>query len=253
MLGEIRVGSLSSAAESALAACHVSRKARPTDGILPTRLYCKNANVDQENATMLEALPGAATRFAARDSPKGDYDAATATRLAEALDKKAARQLELKVGAQVLLTKNWPQQKLVNGSRGVVTGFTATRVDGASGLSFGVAAGKYPTPLVRFDDGVTRSVTPSTFFGAVPGGGGAGTRTQLPLKLAWALAVHKAQGMTLTRAELEIADAFAAGQVYVALSRVTRLAGLWLAGGAVTQAVVKAHPKVLAFYGVCPA
>ena len=59
--------------------------------------------------------------------------------------------------------------------------------------------------------------------------------------------------MTLTRAELEIADAFAAGQAYVALSRVTRLAGLWLAGGAVTQAVVKAHPKVLAFYGVCPA
>ena len=77
---------------------------------------------------------------------------------------------------------------------------------------------------------------------------GAVARIQFPLKLAWALTVHKAQGMTLTRAELMLHDAFADGQVYVALSRVTSLAGLWLRGGRITQAVVKAHPAVLAFY-----
>ena len=73
-------------------------------------------------------------------------------------------------------------------------------------------------------------------------------RVQFPLKLAWALTVHKSQGMTLTRAELMLHDAFDCGQVYVALSRVTSLAGLWLRGGLITQAVVKAHPAVLAFY-----
>ena len=60
--------------------------------------------------------------------------------------------------------------------------------------------------------------------------------------------VHKSQGTTLSRAELVLADAFAPGQVYVALSRVVSLAGLWLAGAAVTQAAVKAHPAVIAFY-----
>ena len=78
--------------------------------------------------------------------------------------------------------------------------------------------------------------------------GGACVRTHLPLKLAWALTVHKSQGMTLSRAELQLEDAFAPGQTYVALSRVTSLDGLWLAGGAVNQNCVKAHPAVVDFY-----
>ena len=54
--------------------------------------------------------------------------------------------------------------------------------------------------------------------------------------------------MSLSRAELMLSDAFDYGQVYVALSRVTSLEGLWIRGGRITQAVVKAHPSVLAFY-----
>ena len=73
-------------------------------------------------------------------------------------------------------------------------------------------------------------------------------RWQYPLKLAWALTVHKTQGMTLTRAVLMLADAFDYGQVYVALSRLTGFAGLWVQGGRITQAVVKAHPRVVAYY-----
>ena len=73
-------------------------------------------------------------------------------------------------------------------------------------------------------------------------------RVALPLKLAWALTVHKSQGMSLSRAELMLDNAFDFGQVYVALSRVVSLAGLWVRGGRITQAVVKAHPDVLAFY-----
>ncbi len=58
--------------------------------------------------------------------------------------------------------------------------------------------------------------------------------------------------MTLSRAELQLADAFDYGQVYVALSRVTSLQGLWISGQNVSQAVVKAHPAVLAFLRGAP-
>ena len=54
--------------------------------------------------------------------------------------------------------------------------------------------------------------------------------------------------MTIERAELQLDDAFDFGQVYVALSRVTSLDGLWVRGGRITQSVVKAHPKVKSFY-----
>ena len=70
--------------------------------------------------------------------------------------------------------------------------------------------------------------------------------TQIPLKLAWALTVHRAQGMTLDRAECVVGDAFTSGQVYVALSRVTAFAGLELRG--FNPAKVRASPKVVAFY-----
>lgn len=55
--------------------------------------------------------------------------------------------------------------------------------------------------------------------------------------------------MTIERAELQLDDAFDYGQVYVALSRITSLDGLWVRGGSITQSVVKAHPKVKTFYG----
>ena len=73
-------------------------------------------------------------------------------------------------------------------------------------------------------------------------------RSQMPLKLGWALTVHKAQGMTLSRAELQLDDAFEVGQVYVALSRLTSLAGLWIRGGGISRTRRHAHPDVLMFY-----
>lgn len=60
--------------------------------------------------------------------------------------------------------------------------------------------------------------------------------------------MHKSQGMSLSRAELMLDDAFDFGQVYVALSRVVSMDGLWIRGGRITQQVVKAHPGVLALY-----
>ena len=244
LLAPIRVGVCSDGASAALAACHLDVKPLPDDGILPTKLYCKNHNVDDENALRLAALGGAATSFPAVDAFRGGHapDTESAKRLLEMVEKKAVGELRLKLGAQVLLTKNMPDRNLVNGSRGIVLRYVEQHCDG-----FGLPAGTYTCPVVRFDTGLELAVQPASFFQGGPGG--AVVRVQLPLKLAWALTVHKSQGMSLTRAELMLHDAFDYGQVYVALSRVTSLAGLWIRGGTITQRVVKAHPDVIEFYG----
>ena len=240
LLTPVRIGVCSPQTTAALSACHVDVKPQPRDGILPTKLYCKNHNVDAENAAQLALLPGPPTTFRSQDRFKGEYAADVRQRLLELAEKKAVGTLELKKGAQCLLTKNMPELRLVNGSRGVVVDFADAHCD-----SYGVPAGKYHCPIVQFDSGQRLHVQPSSFFQG--GAGGAVVRIALPLKLAWALTVHKSQGMSLSRAELMLSDAFDFGQVYVALSRVTALEGLWVRGGRITQQVVRAHPHVLAF------
>ena len=189
LLTPIRVGQCTPEATAALAACHVDSKAPPRDGILPTKLYCKNANVDAENAAHLQALPGEARTFTAIDQFKGDAAGDVRTRLLELVEKKAVGQLNLKLGAQCLLTKNMPEFRLVNGSRGVVTAFEQLHVQN----EYGVPAGDYECPVVSFDSGQKLTVKPASFFQGGPGG--AVVRIALPLKLAWALTVHKSQGI----------------------------------------------------------
>jgi len=241
LLMPVRSGVCTEETTAKLGACHVSVKPPPTDGIPPTKLYCRNRDVDAENLSHLSLLPGAAVELPAIDELRGDPAADARTRLLEAIEKKAAGVLSLKVGAQVILTKNMPEHRLVNGSRGVVRGFVSQQCEG-----YGVRPGTYNCPAVRFDSGVELTISPISVFQGGPGG--AIVRVQAPLKLAWALTVHKSQGMSLSRAELMLEDAFDFGQVYVALSRVTSLSGLWVRGGQITQRVVKAHPAVAAFY-----
>merc|ERR1711877_37092 len=100
----------------------------------------------------------------------------------------------------------------------------------------------------RCDNGQLVQVDPVGFSQSHVGGTGQLTRIQLPLRLGWALTVHRAQGCTLTRAELQLQDAFDFGQAYVALSRVKSLDGLWIKGKPVTQKEVRANHKVLNFY-----
>jgi ATP-dependent DNA helicase PIF1 len=162
------------------------------------------------------------------------------------MEKKAPAALTLKVGAQVLLTRNWAEKGLVNGSRGVVVGFATAHVGGgsSSSLAYGVPQGAHAAAVVRFDTGALLTIPPASFFLASKHA--VGSRLQLPLKLAWALTVHKSQGMTLSRAELQLGDAFAPGQAYVALSRVRSLDGLYLLNFNASK--IRANPKVIAFY-----
>jgi hypothetical protein len=124
---------------------------------------------------------------------------------------------------------------LVNGARGVVTGMVANATSGGGRL----------WPEVKFACGVTQVMTPEV-WSVMEGDAVIAERKQVPLSLAWAVSVHKCQGMTLDRVWASLSGAFDHGMVYVALSRVKSLEGLRLQGFAPSKAT--AHPAVVAFY-----
>ncbi|CAN0913919.1 ATP-dependent DNA helicase pfh1 [Linum grandiflorum] len=142
----------------------------------------------------------------------------------------AAEKLEMCRGARVMLIKNLDtESQLCNGATGTVVGFDN--------------GGCYP--LVRFDSGLHMVMAPEVWE-IVEGGETVAWRKQVPLILAWALSIHKCQGMTLDSLHTDLSRAFGYGMVYVALSRVRSLEGLSLSGFHPSK--IRAHPKVVAFY-----
>ena len=135
-----------------------------------------------------------------------------------------------------MLTRNKDLERgLVNGSRGVVERFVLDS-DGDQ------------VPIVRFDNGLVEKVAKAEAVRYNPEGEeGCLSRKQVPLKLAWAVTVHKSQGVTLTRALLDISSAFEYGQCYVALSRVRSIEGLWLERPA-RIGNIHVSPQVRAYY-----
>jgi len=156
----------------------------------------------------------------------------------------------------VMLLKNLaPERRLVNGARGIVVGFKPARRIGFDQLLAGYpaegdAAMPY-LPEVKFltsDDGRTGPtvlIDPDE-WSLESGRDKVAWRKQLPLKLAWAISIHKSQGMTLEAAELDLASCFEPGHAYVALSRVVSLAATRLLSFDPSR--VYAHPKVVAYY-----
>ncbi|XP_060744490.1 ATP-dependent DNA helicase PIF1 [Tachysurus vachellii] len=194
------------------------------DGILATRLCTHKDDVELTNENKLQQLPGPLRVFEALDSDP---------MLVKTIDAQSpvGHKLQLKVGAQVMLTKNLDVQRgLVNGARGVVVDF----LPGNQGL-----------PRVRFLCGAVEPMKRErwTFKAA---GGLYLSRQQLPLKLAWAISIHKSQGMTLDCVEISLARVFESGQAYVALSRARSLEGLRVMD--FDPRVVQANSDVLMFY-----
>lgn len=201
--------------------CFTDRCIEPPAEVEHTKLYTHNFAVDRLNDARLATLPGERRDFA--------MTASGAPGIVEGLKRGclSPETLSLKIGAKVMFTKNSPEGKFVNGTTGEVTGFS--RVNG--------------NPHVTTTNGriiEAELAEWSIFDGMKP----LGMIKQIPLRLAWAITIHKSQGMSLDAAIIDLASAFEFGQGYVALSRVRTLAGLYLLG--YNERALEVHPDVFA-------
>lgn len=190
-----------------------SNKLQNDDGIAPTVLFCKNVNVDAMNLRGIATLKGKEHTFPAIDTFLDDtnkdlYNGAFTY----------AKSLTLKVGAQVMLIKNLDiEKKLVNGSRGVVTDIVEddpiTCPGGRVTVKFMDGREHIIKPdMQKFTDDPTQGSTQAPVLAQ---------RIQYPLKLAYALTIHKSQGLSIDYLHVDLSGAFSSGQAYVALSRAT--------------------------------
>ena len=219
-----------------------------------TRLYTHNLNVNSINDKELAALDGEMMRFEA--TSVGD------TKLVETLKKTVRTQddLVLKVGSKVMFIKNNTELGVSNGTMGELIGFAAVKIDdskdGSDDLIEADDAGddkqtaksakekakkdkekvknkKTTTqkmPVVRLNTGREVIAEPEEWIIEDETGDVLASYEQVPLCLAWAITIHKSQGMTLEAAEIDLSRTFELGQGYVALSRLKSLAGLQLLG-----------------------
>jgi len=237
ILNEARVGELSPNSYAILETRKTMEWKRQE--IKPTLLFVKNHDVSSINESKLAKLPGEEHIFEAETtSAHEDIRDDILRMLVEKIDKDASYEprLALKVGAQVMLLKQLMEEredekgKLVNGSRGIVTGF-----------------GKDGFPRVKFMNGKELVVRKEKWSSDSEKDGDGVTREQVPLRLAYALTIHKAQGASLDSALIDVGPStFEYGQAYVALSRVRSMESLFIFE--ISQRAFRAHPAVKAFY-----
>jgi hypothetical protein len=185
-LNEIRLGILSNKCLQKLNECLVTNKRKPSNGIIPTKLYAVNRQVDEENLQRLQELPGEIVTMEALDKwKKKPSRAAVQTHLKTSIGNQIPEKIDLKVGAQVMLLRNRSRMtfggqirltgpSLVNGSRGKVIGFTES-----------VQRPGMMVPTVEFDNGMVTTIGPVEFTTKTSDGEGEIVRSQVPLKLAW--------------------------------------------------------------------
>ena len=173
--------------------------------VQPTKLYTHNVDVEIENSLELGKIDGKEYSY--------KMELIGPAALSERLQKSclAPQMLRLKVGARVMFVKNNFEEGYVNGTLGVVEKLGEERI------------------MVRTASGMLMDVGPASWHIAEDGDIKAEI-SQYPLRLAWAITVHKSQGMSLDAASVDLRQSFEPGMGYVALSRVRSSAGLSLAG-----------------------
>ncbi|MBP6857820.1 MAG: AAA family ATPase [Candidatus Pacebacteria bacterium] len=185
-----------------------------------TQLFTKNIAVDALNEERLASLSQKQELFL--------MDTKGSKSLVEGLKKGclSPEELKLKVGAIVMCTKNNPQVGFANGTLGTVVSFEA-------GTRY---------PIIELRDGRKISI-PHMEWVVEEDGKVKARLSQIPLRLAWAITVHKSQGMSLDAAKMDLSDVFEYGQGYVALSRVRTFSGISLSG--YNKRALEVHPEVL--------
>lgn len=184
-----------------------------------TKLFTHNGDVDCLNDTELQKLEGEPKTYKMTEGGNSN--------LIKILKKTCLSPefLNLKKGALVMFTRNNPDEGFVNGTLGEVADFN-----------------KYGEPIIRLKGG--GEITPSYMEWSIKVDGEVEAWiTQIPLRLAWAITVHKSQGMSLDSAIIDLSSSFEYGQGYVALSRVKSLSGLFLEG--LNEKALQMHPEIV--------
>ena len=258
ILTEVRDGVLTEESLEALT-IRLNTKYDPTknNGIVPTKLFPRNADADRINQTMYAKLVETEEKYNLKTVNNLRMFNETSlpipldimTKCVELKDEEVEQQmklfcensnltqtLSLKKGAIVMCLANLDTDAgICNGSQGIVVDFVSN-------------AQNVKCPMVKFLNGVVMMIQPRVYqhgdypkFGVV----------QLPLRLAWAFTIHKSQGVTLDIAEIDIGSSiFEFGQTYVALSRIRSLSGLYLSS--FNPRKIKTNPTVSAFYKTIP-
>lgn len=190
-----------------------------------TELHTVNVDVDGLNNKKLDTLTGDEVLYTQTTTGSQNY--------VETLQRSvlAPVTLRLKKGALVMAVKNSLERKYVNGSLGTV-------IDFERGTDY---------PVIEFKNGKVVTVAPDTWE-LRDGDKKRASISQIPLRLAWAITVHKSQGMTLDGARIDLRKAFVEGMGYVALSRVKNLRDLYLTG--INQMALQISPDAQNIDGV---
>lgn len=191
---------------------HAEKLLKRVDAELPghleaTELHTVNIDVDRINQSRLRSIEGGENYYEMVTTGKEQY--------VESLKRSclALEVLVLKKGALVMCIKNSAEKRYANGSLGIVVDFEP----------------ETEYPIVELYSGRRVTMEPETWE-LRDGNKKRASITQIPLRLAWAITVHKSQGMTLDAARIDLRRAFVEGMGYVALSRVRRLDNLSLVG-----------------------
>ena len=230
VLNKVRLGIVDDKVKELLNSC-IGKNLVHEDNIIPTLLFSvKNKVIEYNNKELKKIIDMKVEHY--------KYEAIYEFNKKE-IDEKFYKDLinkhfyiedniTLSLDSQVMLIVNMPEHNLANGSKGIVVGFDDCN-----------------NPIVKFTNKRILAITPYEF--KLEEGKIITKKRQIPLILAWAITIHKAQGMTLDFIKTDIGKSiFEYGQAYVVLSRIKTLEGLSLIN--IDYSKIKAHPKILDYY-----